>query len=183
MRIMTLNLRFQNDFDGDNSWENRKTVVTELISNHGPSILGTQEGTSAQIRYLERHLAGYELLAPGRVWEDDCQYCSIFFRTTELRALSGGEFWLSDTPRVHRSIGWDSAYPRMLSYGIFEEVKTGNTVCAAVTHLDNIGVKAREEQARIICHWLAGGGSGTGMCQLSGTIFPPAQGRFLRDAG
>ena len=155
MKIMTLNLRFKNDFDGDNSWDNRKSVVTELISQHCPSVLGTQEGTWGQILYLQKHLAGYELLAPERVWDEQCQYCSLFFRTSELRATGGGEFWLSGTPHVHKSKGWDSAYPRMLSYGYFEEVKTGRSICAAVTHLDNKGVRAREEQARIICRWLA----------------------------
>lgn len=155
MVVMTFNLRFENDFDGDNGWEYRKALVARLIDDHRPSILGTQEGTTGQLRYLNENLAGYELLAPARVWEDDCQYCSLYYRTDELRPVEGGEFWLSDTPWIHRSTGWDSAYPRMMSYGFFEELASGRTVCIAVTHLDNIGVEARKQQARIICEWLS----------------------------
>jgi endonuclease/exonuclease/phosphatase family metal-dependent hydrolase len=156
MRIMTFNLRFQNDFDGENGWENRKELVTEVVAGYKPSILGTQEGTVGQLRYLEQHLAGYRLHAPERLWEDGCQYCSIFFRVEDLRPVSGGEFWLSRTPEIHRSKGWDSAFPRMISYGIFEEIASGRHVCVAVTHLDNMGVEARKQQAGIICDWLTG---------------------------
>lgn len=155
MLVMTFNLRFQNDFDGKNSWDNRKQIVTELISHYAPSVLGTQEGTVGQLRYLQENLADYELFAPERLWEEDCQYCSLFYRRDRLMPLGGGEFWLSDTPEVHRSIGWDSAYPRMISYGFFQEVNSDRKICAAVTHLDNIGIEARKQQARIACEWLS----------------------------
>ncbi|MCE5335796.1 MAG: endonuclease/exonuclease/phosphatase family protein [Desulfobacteraceae bacterium] len=153
MKIMTFNLRFENDFDGENGWDHRKDLVTRLIANHRPCLLGTQEGTTGQLRYLQNNLAGYELLAPDRIWEEDCQYCSIFYRPELLRSLSGGEFWLSETPDVHRSTGWDSAYPRMMSYGFFEQSATGRKFCVAVTHLDNVGAEARRQQARIIREW------------------------------
>jgi endonuclease/exonuclease/phosphatase family metal-dependent hydrolase len=156
MRVMTFNLRFQNDFDGENGWENRKELVRELVDAYKPSILGTQEGTVRQLRYLERNLSGYALHAPKRLWDDDCQYCSLFFREEDVRPVSGGEFWLSRTPEIHRSKGWDSAFPRMISYGFFEEIPSGRSVCAAVTHLDNVGAEARKQQAGIIRDWLCG---------------------------
>ncbi|MHC1729825.1 MAG: endonuclease/exonuclease/phosphatase family protein [Syntrophobacteraceae bacterium] len=155
MLIMTFNLRFQNDFDGDNGWESRKELVVGLISRYSPTILGTQEGTVGQLRYLQKHLSGYELYAPQRYWDEDCQYCSLFFRSGELRAVDGGEFWLSETPDIHRSLAWDSAFPRMLSFGFFEDAVVGRRICAAVTHLDNIGAEARKQQARIICEWFS----------------------------
>jgi endonuclease/exonuclease/phosphatase family metal-dependent hydrolase len=154
MQIMTFNIRFENDFDGENCWENRKELVTEIVADYKPAILGTQEGTVGQLRYLERHLSGYRLHAPERLWDDGCQYCSIFYRDEDVRPLGGGEFWLSDTPKIHRSKGWDSAFPRMISYGIFEDIASGRHICAAVTHLDNVGAEARRQQAGIICEWL-----------------------------
>ena len=155
MILMTLNLRFQNEHDGQNGWENRKDLILELVRVHKPAFLGTQEGTVTQLRFLQEHLSGYELFAPERLWEDDCQYCSIFMRSEAVRALEGGEFWLSETPAVHRSIGWDSAFPRMMSHGLFTDLESARTILLAVTHLDNIGVEARKQQARIIRDWLA----------------------------
>ncbi len=154
LKVMTFNIRFQNDFDGSNSWENRRVLVADLVSSHTPCILGTQEGTTEQLRHLREDLKGYELLAPGRYWEEDCQYCSIFFRPERVSPVSGGEFWLSSTPDVHRSVGWDSAYPRMISYGVFREADSGNVFWAGVTHLDHVGIEARIRQAEIISDYM-----------------------------
>lgn len=154
LKIMTFNIRFQNDQDGENSWEHRRVLVMDLVSSHAPCILGTQEGTTGQLGHLRKDLKGYELLAPGRQWEEDCQYCSIFYRPDLVRPLSGGEFWLSKTPDVHRSAGWDSAYPRMISYGIFKDGDCGKVFWAGVTHLDHVGVEARVRQAEIISDYM-----------------------------
>ncbi len=155
MLIMTFNLRFQNDFDGDNGWEARKEFVVDLIQRYRPTVLGTQEGTIGQLEYLRKYLTGYDLYAPQRYWDKDCHYCSLLFRTGELRPVDGGEFWLSETPERHRSLGWDSAFPRMMSYGFFEHGAEGKLFCAAVTHLDHIGAEARKRQAGIISEWLS----------------------------
>ena len=53
MRLMTFNLRFATPIDGPNEWEYRKDLVVEIILNHRPDLLGTQEGTVPQLRYLE----------------------------------------------------------------------------------------------------------------------------------
>ncbi|MEN6440434.1 MAG: endonuclease/exonuclease/phosphatase family protein [Syntrophobacter sp.] len=159
LTFMTLNLRFDNDQDGDNAWHFRKEIVLDLVRNHSPTILGTQEGTTGQLSYLADSLEDYELLAPGRFWEKDCQYCSLYFRRDEVRPVSGGEFWLSLTPHVHRSGGWDSAYPRMISYGVFQELKNDRIFLAGVTHLDHMGSEARIRQAEIIREFVIRQGS------------------------
>ena len=53
MRLMTFNLRFATPIDGPNEWEFRKDLVVEVIGNHLPDLLGTQEGTVPQLHYLE----------------------------------------------------------------------------------------------------------------------------------
>lgn len=158
LTFMTLNLRFENDKDGANAWHLRRDIVLDLVRDHNPSILGTQEGTTGQLAYLNENLDGYELLAPGRFWEKDCQYCSLYFRRDRVCPVSGGEFWLSLTPDIHRSTGWDSAYPRMLSYGVFRELNGNRIFLAGVTHLDNMGSVARIRQAEIIREFLVSQG-------------------------
>lgn len=155
MVFMTLNLRFRNDHDGPNCWEKRRHLILDLVAKHEPAVLGTQEGTVSQLRFLQACLAGYELFAPQRCWDDDCQYCSLFIRTGSVQPLEGGEFWLSETPSVHKSLGWDSAFPRMMSYGNFLDTESNRSVCVAVTHLDHVGTEARKQQAGIARDWLA----------------------------
>ena len=155
VRVMTFNIRFENDRDGVNSWCFRRNLVTDLIAAYSPWVLGTQEGVPNQLDYLAEQLPGYVMHAVGRPREDDtCQYPTLFYSRRHVELLQGGEFWLSNTPQIHRSKDWDSAFPRMLSYALFREKQAGTDVWVAVTHLDHIGEQARIRQAEIIRDWL-----------------------------
>lgn len=157
MRVMTFNLRFDNEQDGGNRWENRRLLAASLIQRLAPSILGTQEGTPAQLDYLQCELSGYRMLAGARPADDDsCQYPTIFYRQDSFHCLENDEIWLSSTPQVHRSKDWDSAFPRMMSYGILEELEHRRELIVMVTHLDHMGRTARLEQARLIRDWGSG---------------------------
>ncbi|HOI94371.1 MAG TPA: endonuclease/exonuclease/phosphatase family protein [Syntrophobacter fumaroxidans] len=165
MRVMTFNLRFENDADGENRWVCRRDMVARVVARYGPWVLGTQEGMVSQLRFLEEHLQGYELYAPGRFWDESCQYPTLFYRRDVMRPLEGDEFWLSLTPRVHRSKSWDSAFPRMISFGRFESLEDGRAVWVGVTHLDHIGDAARAAQAERVAEWACGR---DGSCILMG---------------
>lgn len=154
MRVMTFNLRFENDRDGEDRWLLRRELVAEIIECYGPALLGTQEGTPAQLDYLCARLSAYEMVAGERPEDPTCQYPTLFHRRDRLDCLSSGEFWLSRTPSVHRSKDWDSAFPRMMSYGRFRDRETGCELWAAVTHLDHLGVVSRLEQGRLIARWV-----------------------------
>ncbi len=157
MRVMTFNLRFDNERDGGNRWRNRRPLVVSLIQRLAPSILGTQEGTPAQLDYLRCELSGYRMLAGARPADDDaCQYPTLFCREDSFLCVENDELWLSSTPRVHRSKDWDSAFPRMMSYGILEDREHRRELMVMVTHLDHVGQTARLEQARLIRDWWSG---------------------------
>jgi len=155
MRVMTFNLRFENDRDGSNAWPLRRELVVDTIRRYAPSILGTQEGTCSQIEFLNSRLPDYHLHTPGRVFDDTCQYPTLFFRKDRCIITGGGEFWLSTTPAVHRSMNWDSAFPRMISYGHITLRASGRSLVVAVTHLDHLGTEARRHQAAMLAEWVA----------------------------
>ena len=150
MRLMTFNLRFANPEDGPNAWEYRKEMVVELILHHGPHLLGTQEGTVPQLEYLAGHLPRYRPLISHRQTDPSCQYPTIFYREDLFQAGESGEFWLSETPTVHRSLSWGSAFPRMVTYGLFREKGRELWFYFINTHLDHISAQARLEGARMI---------------------------------
>jgi endonuclease/exonuclease/phosphatase family metal-dependent hydrolase len=150
MRLMTFNLRFATPIDGPNEWEFRKELVVEVIHNHLPDLLGTQEGTVPQLSYLAEHLAGYLPLTAHRQVDPTCQYPTIFYRADRLQVLESDEFWLSETPRVHRSLSWGSAFPRMVTYGLFRETGRNTSFYFIDTHLDHVSAAARREGARMI---------------------------------
>jgi endonuclease/exonuclease/phosphatase family metal-dependent hydrolase len=150
MLIMTFNLRFATPVDGPNAWEFRKDLVAEIIKTHRPDLLGTQEGTVPQLEYLETALPGYLSLTAHRQVDRTCQYPTIFYREERFQVKASGEFWLSETPEVHRSTSWDSAFPRMVTYGLFQEVGRDQDFYFINTHLDHVSARARLEGARMI---------------------------------
>jgi len=154
MRVMTINLRFPNPEDGDNFWYVRRKAVIKLILCYSPDLLATQEGTRAQLNYLGRELAGYGLFEKNRVWDDRCQYPTIFYKRSAVAGYDGGEFWLSKTPGVHLSKDWGSAYPRMISFMRASKSGSKRFFWFATTHLDNISSNARMHQATIIRKWI-----------------------------
>jgi endonuclease/exonuclease/phosphatase family metal-dependent hydrolase len=148
LRIMTFNLRFANPADGPNEWQFRKELVAEIIMRRSPDLLGTQEGTVPQLDYLAAHLTGYLPLTEHRDTDPTCQYPTIYYRAGRFKVKTSGEFWLSKTPGVHRSCSWASAFPRMATYGLFEE---GDREFYFVnTHLDHVSAEARLQGARMI---------------------------------
>ncbi len=153
MKIMTFNLRFENDRDGDNNWIHRRQMVVDVINRYEPDILGTQEGKWDQLVFLDESLSAYQVVMPGRVPDKKIQCATLFVRKSACRVLAAEDFWLSKTPGVHLSKDWDSAFPRMLSFARLRFEKTGREIVAAVTHLDHMGVEARLQQAKIIAQW------------------------------
>ena len=147
-------MRFPNPKDGSNFWYVRKRTVVKLILSYSPSLLATQEGTRYQLAYLERELTGYNMFVKNRVWDNKCQYPTIFYKKSTIRSFDGGEFWLSKTPGVHLSKDWGSAFPRMLSFMRAKCYDSEKLFWFASTHLDNISAEARSQQAKLIRTWI-----------------------------
>jgi endonuclease/exonuclease/phosphatase family metal-dependent hydrolase len=153
LRVMTFNLRFENEFDGDNHWLNRRDLLVKTILRYRPDVVGTQEGKPSQLAFLEKNLDGYSISADSRHWDDSCQYPTLYYLEAHFTLLEGSEFWLSETPEVHMSKSWDSAFPRMISYALLEMRQTGERLWVSVTHLDHVSEKARIGGARMIRDW------------------------------
>jgi endonuclease/exonuclease/phosphatase family metal-dependent hydrolase len=150
---MTFNLRFENDFDGENHWLKRRDFLVKTIQKHRPHLLGTQEGKPLMLEFLNDSLEGYQLSADSRIWEDHCQYPTLYYLTDYFVSLDHHEFWLSETPEVHMSKSWDSAFPRMISHSLLEVKNSDRQIWVSVTHLDHISKQARLESARMIRAW------------------------------
>jgi len=150
MLVMTFNLRFATPLDGPNEWQFRRDLVVDLIHRRRPDLLGTQEGTVPMLRELSAHLPEYLPLTAHRQVDETCQYPTIFYRAGCFTVQESGEFWLSQTPEVHRSRSWDSAFPRLATYGLLREAGRTESFYFIDTHLDNISPEARLQGARMI---------------------------------
>lgn len=148
--MMTYNIRYATQNDLNNSWENRKEAMIDLIHHYQPQIFGIQEGLHHQVEYLKQNLSNYAFIGAGR---DDGktlgEYCAIFFDTTIFSVGHTYTFWLSETPdRV--SLGWGAHYNRICTYGIFTHKATGKKVLIMNTHFDHESELARKKSADLI---------------------------------
>src|SRR5690606_31094241 len=59
-------------------------------------------------------------------------------------------FWLSSTPAVPGSKGWDAAITRIVTWGQFRDKVTNKEFFVFNTHFDHVGLEARKQSARLI---------------------------------
>ena len=156
LKVMTFNIRFDNPEDGLHAWPFRRELVVETVLREGPDLLATQEGMPAQLEHLSRDLRGYAACFPPRGQDPDprVQYPTIFFRSALLAQETCGEFWLSETPEVHRSKSWGAAFPRVFTFGRFRHRFTGKGLWFANTHLDHVSAEARVQGVGLILRWV-----------------------------
>lgn len=153
--VATFNLRNYTAKDGDNAWDLRVDQVADMIRRTGALIVGTQEGYHEMLLQLAERLPEYRWVGQGRHGGTESEFCAIFYRSEDVAAEEVGHFWLSETPEVPASNSWDSSMPRMCTRARFRcRQDPPRAFLAYNTHLDHVGVQAREQGIRLICRTL-----------------------------
>jgi endonuclease/exonuclease/phosphatase family metal-dependent hydrolase len=156
LKVMSFNLRYDTPNDSANAWPNRKDWVASLIRFHDADVVGVQEALEHMLTDLDTRLPGFARVGVGRAdGRKQGEYSAIFYRTDRLALLDSGTFWLSPTPEVAGSKGWDAAIERVATWARFRDRLTGCTHLELNTHFDHIGEQARQESARLIRRRLA----------------------------
>lgn len=149
-KVMTFNIRLSLDSDKENAWTKRKDDAMGLMAYYHPDIMGVQEALPQQMRDIKAKLTNYDYIGVGRDdGKDAGEYSAIFYDKNRLKVLESGTFWLSETPDVP-SKGWDAAYPRICTYGLFKDSKTGKKFWALNLHFDHVGNVARVKSSQMI---------------------------------
>ena len=148
--FISYNIRYDNNWDIENSWKIRRNKISQILVQYSPSIIGIQEGLLNQVQYIDSSLIDYDYVGVGR---DDGkkkgEFCAIYFDTTRYVLLKNSTFWLSETPDTI-SVGWDAALERICTYGLFKDRITKEEFWVFNTHFDHIGVVAREKSSELI---------------------------------
>ncbi len=147
---MTFNIRYGLANDGQNSWENRKNNVADLIKYHQAEIIGLQEALDFQLAYLDSSLAQYSWFGAAR--EDGKQkgeFTAILYNTSRLTLVHNFTFWLSKTPG-EPSLGWDAAHTRTVTWALFRDNISRKEFLIFNTHFDHKGEVARLESAKLL---------------------------------
>lgn len=150
MKIMSYNLRVDFGGDGENNWQFRRDFLSQQLAFYEPDFIGTQEGKAHQLQYIDSTLVNYTFIGISRDnSKTEGEFSAIFYNQKKFKLITEATFWLSETPDK-KTKGWDAAYERICTYGLFEDLKTKKQFYVFNTHLDHIGEVARTNSAKLI---------------------------------
>ncbi|MFF4503412.1 endonuclease/exonuclease/phosphatase family protein [Streptomyces sp. NPDC001401] len=156
LEVMTFNLRYAST-DEPNSWADRRPVMRALLRRAAPDVIGTQEGRYEQLRDIQSDLEHYEWIGTGRKRGSHDESMAVFYDTRRLAPVEYEHFWLSDTPELIGSNTWGGAFPRMVTWVRFRELRgDGHEFYVLNTHLDNRSQYARVRGASLIAQRIGG---------------------------
>ncbi|KAJ9625676.1 hypothetical protein H2203_004435 [Taxawa tesnikishii (nom. ined.)] len=160
VRILTHNIRFANTSPGpsEKPWLDRCPGLLSELKYHTrylpTAFICLQEVLHEQLQDLlgGLNVADEEWASIG-VGRDDGknagEYAPILYRPSVWKLEHFKTFWLSETPD-RPSKGWDASSTRLVTLGVFQHNETRSRVVAMNTHLDDQGVVARQEAAKLI---------------------------------
>lgn len=100
-----------------NAWDARKKDLVTLLGKLELDAFGAQEVRRNQARYIKKYLPGFAYVGDFRNKDRKGGEASpVFYRKDRLEAEKSGTFWLSKTPDVPGSKGWDARYPRICTW-------------------------------------------------------------------
>lgn len=157
IKAMTFNVRVDVSADRENAWPKRRAMVAQLIAHEAPDIAGLQEVLLHQKRYLEETLPNYSLIGAGRDdGKQSGEFAPLAYRSGKFELIESGTFWLSPTPDSP-SKGWDAAMPRVATWAVLRERRSGVLLRVLNTHFDHVGEEAKANSATLIGQWVTNG--------------------------
>jgi endonuclease/exonuclease/phosphatase family metal-dependent hydrolase len=157
IKVMSFNIRYGLANDGENHWNNRKSLALARIQAFGPDLLGLQEcRDDSQADFVRLSLPGYHFLGIHRGGPGDTalEMAPLLFRRSAFTLLDTGCFWLSETPENPGSKSWGSAYPRTVTWARLACQPTGAVLTYVNTHFDFEPAAAIDGNAKVLHQWL-----------------------------
>ena len=149
--VMSFNVRYDNPGDSLNNWRFRKDRVANAIRFYDAEIVGTQEVLHGQLLDLQQRLPEYGVVGVGREdGKEKGEYSALWYKKDRFEVMDSGNFWLSETPEVAGSKGWDGACERIAAWARLKDKATGKVILALNTHLDHVGEVARREGVALV---------------------------------
>lgn len=148
----TYNIRCINSsLTGLQDWDNRKEYVARTITDNKFDVIGIQEiADDAQESDLKNLLPGYTMVTWGRESAEANvgERLAVVFKTESFDMLDYGHYFLTPNPDLP-GLGWDATHKRVSVWAKLRDKNNGRIFFYCSTHLDNNGIVARREGARI----------------------------------
>lgn len=149
-KVMSYNIRYANNSDGDFSWGNRKDKLAQKIVKDACDIICMQEVLKEQIDFLNATLPNYGYFGVGR--DDGKQageYVPVYYNKKRFALHKAGTIWLSDTPDTVSNT-WNAACLRIATWVVLNDLQTEKKTIVINTHFDHESQQARINSADLI---------------------------------
>ena len=162
LRVGSYNIRLATGDKGTpNDWMERRNDLIAFIRKMDLDVFGLQEVRPEQAVFLAEHLPEYGYVGEHRGADRKSDEASpVCYRKSRFTALKSGTFWLSETPDVPGKKGWGAACPRVCSWLLLEDRRTGRRFCFANTHTDHVSELARKEGMLLVIERMKKFGAG-----------------------
>lgn len=178
IKAVSWNIRLDTPHDAELAWPHRAGNVIRQLQQQQPDIVGLQEVMFHQLVRIESAMPGYQRIGVGR---DDGknvgEFSPLLIRSSRFAVKDSGTFWfhpswLPDAPTQHGpeqigseligsgligKLGWDAALPRICSWALLQDKRSGKALRVLNLHLDHQGALARRESVQLIAakinHW------------------------------
>jgi endonuclease/exonuclease/phosphatase family metal-dependent hydrolase len=151
VKVMTLNIRYDNPNDSLNRWSKRAAIMSDFIVGEKPDILGMQEVLWSQYALLDSVLKDYSSVGVGR--NDGARVGEmnpLFFRKDRFDMARTITFWLSESPETPGSIGWGASLPRIVTWMELVDKISGEHFFWFNTHFAHDSDSARIMSSKIL---------------------------------
>lgn len=147
LRVGTYNIRLMvGDRRTPNAWNERKDGLVDEIRRLDMDVFGMQEVFPAQAFYITNALPQYAVTGEYREKDRVSGEASpVCYKKDRFAVVKSGTFWLSETPDVPGVKGWGAACPRVCTWALLRDRRTGAMLTFANTHTDHVSARARKE--------------------------------------
>jgi endonuclease/exonuclease/phosphatase family metal-dependent hydrolase len=156
MNVMSFNIRYGLADDGENRWEQRKTLVIDRIKAFDPDLLGMQEcRNDSQAEFVKASLPDYEFLGVQRGGDGSSapEMAPILVKKSTFAVRQWETFWLSESPHTPGSRSWGSVFPRTVTWADLIHQASGRSLIFVNTHFD-YEPSAIQASARMLKEWI-----------------------------
>ena len=154
--IMSFNIRYGLADDGPQRWQQRRELVIERIRAADPDLLALQEcRDDEQAATIRAALPDYDFYGVPRGGDGPTalEMAPILVRRATFDIVRRGCFWLSDTPELPGSTGWDALFPRTATWVELTHRPTAGALAFLNTHFD-LMPQAIVNSARLVRGWV-----------------------------
>lgn len=158
-RVLTCNIRVALDEDEAKGvgWSARKDICLKVINSKKPDIICLQEVLKVQADDFRKHFSSFQLFGFDGPEMDanptgyhGIAKNPILFSKDRYELLTGGTYWLSETPLVAGSKSWETARARHANWVRLRDKKTGKELRIVNLHLDHVSGEAKIQQAKMV---------------------------------